>query len=155
MIDIQTIRDEIQQWIEETLSVPNELFNGMKPCPYALTAWQTQKVHVHVGDISLDEIGELLKTKEVVICAYDRSLIDVDTLSEKAEEINTQLDELVALEDHPDFKEQVGSLILNQGTYALLLIQRRDKLETARRYLHEKKYYEHWNPDYYSDVLDR
>ena len=61
----------------------------------------------------------------------------------------------VALEDHPLEVEQVQDVKLNQGEYALVLLQPKDKLETAREWLEKKDYYKNWTKEYKQEVQNR
>ena len=60
----------------------------------------------------------------------------------------------LALEDHPSDIEMVDNYILNQGTWALILLQPLEKINTARRILLKKDYYKNWDPEYYNDVIN-
>ena len=48
----------------------------------------------------------------------------------------------------------VDNYILNQGTWALILLQPLEKINTARRILLKKDYYKNWDPEYYNDVIN-
>jgi len=61
----------------------------------------------------------------------------------------------IALEDHPSDIESVNGYILNQGTYALILLQSSKKLNNARKILEKKNYYKKWSTEYKDSVLNR
>ena len=42
---------------------------------------------------------------------------------------------------------------LNQGSYALILLQEAEKLQKAREILKKKQYYKNWTKDYLNDVV--
>ena len=60
----------------------------------------------------------------------------------------------IALEDHPDAEEKVLDVCVNQGKYALVLLQERDKLQRARNILQKQDYYKYWTPEYYEEVVN-
>jgi hypothetical protein len=60
-----------------------------------------------------------------------------------------------ALEDHPFEREEVGDVWLNNGEYALVLLQPTEKLVEARAWLESKGYYKNWDPDYKESVQGR
>ena len=37
-------KEDLENWIVETLSKPNPIFNNLPPCPYAKKAWLDGKV---------------------------------------------------------------------------------------------------------------
>ena len=59
----------------------------------------------------------------------------------------------IALEDHPAVEEKVLEYKLNQGSYALILLQEAEKLQKAREILKKKQYYKNWTKDYLDDVV--
>ena len=38
-MDLNKIKQEISNWVKDYLDVPNEYYNGLKPCPFAHKAW--------------------------------------------------------------------------------------------------------------------
>lgn len=144
-----TLNFFIEKWILETLSIPNEAFNNVPICPFAKQAWISRKVLV--VDTLPQNIKELLQTYEVVIYALNPKDITAEDLSNLA--ISLSDDSIVALDDHPDYEEKVDNVILNNGKYALLLIQEREKLEHARKILKAKGYYSNWDSEYLEEVL--
>lgn len=141
----------IQNWILYTLSIPNSVFNNLPACPYAKQAYLDNKILV-VESIQDLNFVELLSKYEVIVYAIDPEQITPEELYELALSISNNT--IVALDDHPDYKEKVGEVILNNGEYALLLIQDRMKLEHARKILKSKGYYDNWSEDYLKEVLD-
>lgn len=155
MLNRHRILYNITKWIRSTLSVEYPEFNGMRACPFAGKALDDRKIIIKTSKLRPDIDLELLKHKEVVIYVFEPETVTSDELYNMAQSVNSQYPDLVALEDHPDDLERVGSVVLNQGKYALLLIQHRDKLEQARKFLESKGYYENWSDEYKNDVLNR
>ena len=127
----------------------------MSPCPFAHKTLLEKKLLVIEPPLDIVSVEELLSQQEyeVVIYYYDPKEISATELSLKCNEINESYPDIVALEDHPDEPEDVAGYSLNQGTWALILIQHRHKLEQAREKLKLTDYYRHWSAEYLSDVL--
>lgn len=165
----QDLVSDIENWILNTLSKPNEIFNRLPACPYAKKAWLDGQVVVRYLDDTFEikrwiraEIENYTyhwprKSVEVVVLGFDPTRITPDELGDIIDETKPMLDKrgYTALEDHPDETESVQGFILNQGTYGLVLIQPTAKLEEARAYLEEKDYYKNWTAKYKQDVQQR
>jgi len=140
----------IENWIINYLTIPSETFNNLPPCPYAKQAWLDNKVLVVEDDIQTD-CKQLLDTYEVIIYVYNPKEISAENLSDLAASFSDE--KIVVLDDHPDYEESVGDVVLNNGKYALLLVQERSKLDKARQILKTKGYYDNWSPEYLKEVL--
>jgi hypothetical protein len=55
---------------------------------------------------------------------------------------------LLALEDHPSDVEIVNGVCMNQGTYALALVQSLSDLDARAQTLAEKGFYHNWPEEY-------
>lgn len=158
----------IETWILERLSKPSSVFAGLPPCPYAKAAWIEGKVKTHHldGKFSLQthipaEIENHTyhwpKGCEVVVLGFDPLSILPAQLSGILDHCEPMLSKrgYTALEDHPFEREEVGSVWLNNGEYALVLLQPTDKLLEARAWLESKDYYKNWSDEYKADVQQR
>ena len=165
---VTTAYQDIEKWILTTLSTKSPVFNGLPPCPYAKSAWLDNKVFVHhLNDkfpLHTWITAELEnytyhwpKSKEVVVLAFDPDKITASELSGILDAAKPMLDKrgYTALEDHPYDVEQVGDVVLNQGSWALILLQETAKLTEARTWLESKDYYKNWDPDYKKSVQQR
>jgi UDP-glucose 6-dehydrogenase len=56
--------------------------------------------------------------------------------------------DLIALEDHPTDAEIVNGVAMNQGTYALALVQSLSDLDAKARLMASKGFYDTWPEDY-------
>lgn len=164
-------KDEIVEWITGTLSTPSPIFNNLPACPYAKKAYTDNKIifhklqnydHITIAENIKAEIENYSyhwpKDVDVVVIGTEAELIDPIDLTNTVELCNNSFLKnrgYTALEDHPDEIEQVEGFILNQGTYALVLLQSTQKLKDARDNLKSKDYYKNWNKDYLEDVLSR
>ena len=165
---MQEFKSSIENWINDFLSKPSATFNNLPPCPFAKKAWQDNAVHTHwlndTFEIKLIITAELEnytyhwpKGKEVVILGFDPNRISPQELSIIIDNTYELLDNrgYIALEDHPHEVEQVQDVVLNQGTYGLVLIQPKDKLDLARAMLEKQNYYKNWTPEYKQEVQTR
>ena len=167
-IHSQDLASNIESWILNTLSTRSEVFNGLPPCPYAKSAWLDGKVQIHHLDGKFP-VGEHLsaelenytyhwpKGKEVVVLGFDPLSILPYKLSNIIDSAEPMLSKrgYTALEDHPFEREEVAGVHLNQGEWALVLLQPTDKLVEARKWLESKNYYKNWDADYKDSVQNR
>lgn len=166
---LQDLASDIESWILNKLSTRSEVFNGLPPCPYAKSAWLDNKVKVHlITGVQFDPIRHLKaelenytyhwpKGKEVIVLGVDPNIISAEQLSKVIDDQNAMLSKrgYTALEDHPDDYEHVAGIHLNQGTWALILLQPTEKLVQARAWLESKNYYKNWDADYKKSVQNR
>jgi len=167
-IHSQDLASSIESWIKERLSVKSEVFNGLPPCPYAQSAWLEGKVKTHHLDGKFplqthipaeieNHTYHWPKGCEVVVLGFDPLSILPSHLSEIIDETHPMLSKrgYTALEDHPFEREEVNGVWLNNGTWALVLIQPTEKLVEARQWLETKNYYKNWDPNYKESVQSR
>jgi len=160
MVDVRT---KISDWINNTLSKPNPVFNNLPACPYAKQAWIENKVEVFAYSNWIDAYSKLISMdyefdqKDVYIFAFPADNITPEQLTNTLDKLTSswQKDWIVVLEDHPDELEQVQGFNLNFGEQCLLLVQARNKLAQARTDLEEKGYYKNWTEQYRKEVHSR
>ena len=165
---MQSFESSIDDWIQNFLSKPSKVFNNLPPCPFAKKAWLDNSVVTQwlSGTFEIKkwiraEIENYTyhwpKGKEVVILGFDYDRITADELSNIIDGTKSMLDKrgYIALEDHPLDVEEVQGVKLNHGKYALVLIQPKEKLETARLWLEKKDYYKTWTSKYKQEVQER
>jgi hypothetical protein len=56
--------------------------------------------------------------------------------------------DMIALEDHPDDPEIVNGVVMNQGQYALALVQSLSDLNTKAQQMAAKGFYHNWPEQY-------
>ena len=66
---------------------------------------------------------------------------------------NSQTEEFIFLESHPDDSQLIGDL-KSVSSFPLILIQKRDELEEARNHLRRGKYYSYWDPEVLEEILN-
>ena len=167
-IHSQDLASNIESWILDRLSTKSEVFNGLPPCPYAKSAWLDGKVKTHFLN-SEHEIQRYIRAEienytyhwpkgmEVVVLGFDPLGILPNKLTQILDDLKPMLDNrgYTALEDHPFEREEVSGVWLNNGEYALVLLQPTEKLTEARAWLEGKDYYKNWDPEYKEDVQAR
>lgn len=158
-MDIAQVQKDIESWLVNFVEVPHPSLGGWPPCPYARRARLDNRYQVRLGsnpyedlvNISYDGIGNY----EVVILAYDPAQWGQDVFSKMLEAANTGylLDkDLIALEDHPDDVEMVNGVCMNQGTYALALVQHQGELNNKAKLIAQRGFYHSW-PEHYLQQL--
>ena len=70
--------------------------------------------------------------------------------------INKQLkaNDFVVLEDHPKIEENVNGVIMNNGKYAICLMQRLSKINRFSDILKRQGYYDVWSEENLEDVVN-
>ena len=149
--------NDIGDWVLNFLSKPNEAFAGLPPCPYARRAWLTGKVTVK-QILSRELLLAITATKNNFPSDKDVVMFCVDPKSIAPEELAdlcVSNDEFVLLDDHPASVEEIQGVVLNQGKYAIVFIQRRSELTTARTELEHTNYYKNFPTSYKKAIQDR
>ena len=160
MLDINTVRYNIERWIETFVEVPHPALGGWAPCPYARKARLEQDFDVLIGInpyFDLKVIAQTGITKSVVIFAYESTAYTAKQFSTHLEAANVEFllpKDLLALEDHPDLPELVNGVGMNQGTYALALVQSLSDLNDKARLMARKGFYNNWPEDYLQTLFN-
>ena len=147
-------RIDIMNWITSFVEKPSPLLNGWPPCPYARRARLDGRIKIESGNTPQQDLhhwcrrglGEL----DVVVLFYDPTkwpLQDFRQAWMPCQELLGDHD-LYVLEDHPEDVEMVKNVCMNQGNWALLLLQSKTKLEEASNQLMQKNYYHGWDDQY-------
>ena len=159
MLDLDSVRYNIERWIETFVEVPNPALGGWSPCPYARQARLNNEYEIRIGrdpyhdlvDIAIHGLGN----KKVIILAYDPEEFDHNDFSYKlklANETWLLRRDILALEDHPADPEIVNGISMNQGNYALALVQGLSDLNEKAQLVARKGFYDTW-PEEYLTVL--
>lgn len=156
------MESDIYEWINDRLSMSYKIFNDMPACPFAKQALIDKKIRI-IELNNKNEFYSVLKNCitnwdediEVVILGCDPSTITADELSNITEDANNTFlkNDYLALEDHPDYLEFVGDFCVNEGNWALILLQKKSKINLARKILEKRGYYKNWSKDYYKEVV--
>jgi hypothetical protein len=83
--------------------------------------------------------------------AYDPTDVSYTELSRAIDIGNREFllpNNLLSLEDHPDDSEVVNGVVMNNGTYALALVQSLSDLNEKAQLVAKKGFYDTWPEDY-------
>ena len=161
MLDIAQVTQDILHWSETFVEVPHPALGNWAPCPFARKARLAGTVKIVIGSNPYFDLftrcRDGLGTAEVVIYAYDAAEWDYATFHSSLEQANREFllaNDLLVLEDHPADPEIVNGISMNQGTYALAMLQSLSKLNTAAAQMHHKGFYESWPDDYLATLFN-
>jgi hypothetical protein len=159
MLNLEIVKQDIEQWIVDFVEVPHPSLGGWAPCPYARKARLDQDFDVRLGLAPMHDLVQISKTglggKSVVIIAYDPAEHSYEEFSRALDTANQEFllpNNLLALEDHPADPEVVNGVAMNQGTYALALVQSLSDLNEKAQLVARKGFYDTW-PEEYLQVL--
>ena len=166
---MNNLQADLETWIHDWVSVYNEKLQSV-PCPFAKQAYVDNKILIRelkrvdtltMADYFAAEIENYTyhwpKDIEVVALGCDPNLIDSNELSDIVKRCNEGFLKnrgYIALEDHPDSLEIISGEIMNQGSWALVLVQAKDKLAKASAMLERQGYYKTWSQENLDDVVN-
>jgi hypothetical protein len=154
MLDLEQVQYDIERWMATFLEVPHPELGGWPPCPYARRARLERDFEVRLGVnpyFDLKGVSQTGIAKSVVIFVYESTTYTAKQFAVQIESANTEFlvaQDLLALEDHPDSPEVVNGGAMNQGTYALALVQNLTDLNAKARLVAQKDFYHSWPADY-------
>ena len=159
MLDLETVQRNIESWIENFVEVPHPALGGWAPCPYARKARLDRDFEVRLGInpyFDLKVVAQTGITKSVVIFVYESTAYTAEQFHTQLKSANTEFlltKDLLALEDHPDLPELVNGVLMNQGTYALVLVQNLSDLNHRAQLMARKGFYDTWPEDYLQELF--
>ena len=154
-MEIEQVKQDIENWIVNFVEVPHPALGGWAPCPYARSARMKRSFEIYIG---MDPYYDLknrarrgMGDKEVVIYVYDPVEWPHELFAPSIENANTEhllRKDMLALEDHPSDVENVNGVIMNQGKYALALVQSLSDLNQKAQQMATKGFYHTWPEEY-------
>jgi len=160
MLNLDTVQTDIEKWIVNFVEVPHPALGGWAPCPYARRARLDRDFDVRLGLAPIHDLVQVsrkgLENKSVVIFAYDPTDISYTELSYAVDVCNREFllpNNLLALEDHPADSEVVNGVTMNNGTYALALVQSLSDLDQKAKLIAQKGFYDTWPEEYLTAVF--
>lgn len=154
-MDIDQVKADIESWIENFVEVPHPTLGGFPPCPFARSARLKKSYEVYLGNDPYYDLKNRARygmgNKEVIIYVYDPQEWPHDLFSASIESANTEhllRADILALEDHPADVENVNGVIMNQGKYAMALVQSLSDLNAKAKMMAKKGFYDAWPEDY-------
>jgi hypothetical protein len=159
MLKLATVAADIESWIVNFVEVPHPALGGWAPCPYARKARLDRDFEVRLGLAPIHDLIKISKHglggKSVIVIAYDPAHYTHEDFSRELNIANCEFllpNNLLALEDHPADPEIVNGVTMNQGTYALALVQSLSDLDEKAQLVASKGFYDTW-PKEYLEVL--
>ena len=160
-MDIKTVTQDILAWSENFVEVPHPALGGWAPCPFARQARLQGTVGIFVGQepyFDLESRAALgMQQYQVIIYAYDPAEWTCEYFSPRLQSANRDFllsVDLIVLEDHPDDIEDVNGVIMNQGKYALSLVQSLSDLNQRAQQMASKGFYHGWPKDYLTGLFE-
>jgi len=160
-MDITTVTRDILTWSETFVEVPHPALGGWPPCPFARQARLQGTVGIFVGRepyFDLESRAALgMQQYQVIIYAYDPSEWTCEIFSPRLQAANRDFllaADLIVLEDHPNLVENVNGVIMNQGQYALSLVQSLSDLDQRAQQMAHKGFYHDWPEDYLQGLFE-
>ena len=160
-MDLETVTHDIEQWIVNFVEVPHPALGGWAPCPYARSARIKKSYDVRIGvDPYFDLKNQArwgMGDREVIIYAYDPVSWPYEIFSGSLKNANNEhllTADIIALEDHPADIEMVNGVCMNQGKYALALVQSLSDLNTKAQTMAEKGFYHNWPEEYLTGLFE-
>ena len=151
----QQLEQDILNWIVNFVEVPHPALGGWPPCPYARQARVKGTYEARIGTNPISDLLDIWRTglgnKEVIAVAYDPKTWDHITFAKALDFANREflLDkDILVLEDHPHDLEIVNGVCMNQGTYALALVQSLSDLDKKAEFMARKGFYDSWPNEY-------
>lgn len=160
-MDIITVTRDILTWSETFVEVPHPALGGWPPCPFARQARLRGTVGIFVGQepyFDLETRAALgMQQYEVIVYAYDPSEWTCEIFLPRLQAANQDFllaADLIVLEDHPDAVEDVNGVIMNQGKYALSLVQSLSDLDRRAQQMATKGFYHDWPEEYLQGLFE-
>lgn len=163
MLDLIKFKSDVSDWIYDFVSRYNTELEAI-PCPFAKQAlnnnrivWKLAYNRIDVYNICYDySYDNIWNNKEVVIIGLDPKNITAEDLSDHIKRLNKEIlmpKGYIALDDHPDDEEIINNVKMNQGKWAMVLIQSTSKLIQASVSLEKQGYYSKWSQKNLEDVV--
>ena len=160
MLDLTTVKQDIESWIINFVEVPHPALGGWPPCPYAKKARLERDFDVRIGMDPYFDLVNLardgLGNKSVVIFAYDPVEWNYNQFSFSLKSANENYllsQDILALEDHPADPEIVNGISMNQGTYAMAMCQSVSDLNQKASHMASKGFYNTWPKEYLTTLF--
>ena len=155
MLDLETVKADIERWIVDFVEVPHPALGGWAPCPYARKARKDNDFEIRIGTDPYLDLLALSKEGPikigVIAIIYDPTEWPHEQFAMLLEAANLQhllKNDIIVLEDHPDDPEIVNGLSLNHGTYAMALVQSLSELNKKAELVAKAGFYDSWPEEY-------
>ena len=160
-MDIKTVTQDILAWSETFVEVPHPALGGWAPCPFARQARLQGTVGIFIGNdpyFDLESRAAVgMQQYQVVIYAYDPGEWTQEYFSPRLQSANRDFllaADLIVLEDHPAEIEDVNGVIMNQGQYALAMVQSLSELNQRAQHMAARGFYHGWSEEYLKQLFE-
>jgi hypothetical protein len=159
MLNLETVTYDIERWMANFVEVPHPALGGWAPCPYARKARLDRDFEVRLGVNPYFDLKVVAQTgiaKSVVIFVYESTAYTAKQFHVHIDSANQEFllgQDLLALEDHPGLPEVVNGVSMNQGAYALALVQNLTDLNQKAQLIAHKGFYDTWPEDYLQELF--
>lgn len=152
-MNFEQAKRDITNWVTGFVEQPNDKLNGWAPCPHARKARISGQFDIRPGvtdpyaDLMHAELGDFM----VIAYVYDARDFTAEQFERQIHDVNQGFlvpRDILALADHPDAREEILGVCMNQGEYAIAFIQPLSKLNSFARAIASKGYYTGWPEDY-------
>jgi len=159
-MNIDQVKQDIEKWIVDFVEVPHLALGGFPPCPYARSSRLKQSYDIFIGSDPYFDLKNRARygmgNKEVIVYVYDPKEWSHDLFASSLDQANRDFllaADILALEDHPDDVEIVNGICMNQGTYAMALVQSLSDLDTKAQLMAKRGFYDTWPEDYLTGLF--
>ena len=136
----ESLHSFIETWIKR-ISQPRAELGGLSLCPFAKKArWDFYLMSENQVDIKLCK-------KEVTIFAMLPTM-SKSKLEAYVDKLNDLYPKYVFLPDHKDANTKIKGIATGNGKHNLILVQKRKKLQSARKVLNKQNYYKNLTETY-------
>jgi hypothetical protein len=160
-MDIKTVTQHILAWSETFVEVPHPALGDWAPCPFARQARLAGTVGIFIGGDPYFDLesraAQGMQQYQVIIYVYDPVEWTQEYFSPRLESANRDFllsADLIVLEDHPTDIENVNGVIMNQGQYALAMVQSLSELNQRAQQMATKGFYHSWPENYLTQLFE-
>lgn len=159
-MDQEQLQKDILVWMRNFVEVPHPALGNWPPCPFARQARLQGTVGIFAGSDPYYNLKNRARwgmgRYEVIVYAYDPREWPRDLFASSLEQANQEFllrNNLIVLEDHPDDAEIVNGVAMNQGQYALALVQPLEDLNQRAAGMAKKGFYDAWPEQYLTELF--
>jgi hypothetical protein len=146
-MELEQLRRDILEWSENFVEKPHPSLGGWPPCPFARSARLKNTVGIFVGTDPYYDLknrsNQGMGSYEVVIYAYDPAEWNYELFSSSLEQAN---------QDFLQHNDLIG-ITMNQGKYALALVQPLEDLNQRAAGMAAKGFYDTWPEPYLKQLF--
>ena len=161
-MDLDTIKQEMENWVVNYLDQPSKYYNNLRPCPFAKEAWFAQKVKLLLGkkEEVCNQVENWNDDHELTAVIFD----EWEGVEEWADGYNhyaAQKDLYLMVfdptADGPDDPELLPEKwgAINDDVYGWVFIQRLAKLNRYSQILEKQGYYRNLSQDFLEYINTR